>query len=52
MTHQPAVAERVFGMKYRLQRSRFRFCPAQVRDLQIVAGCTRCGYPLSWKTRA
>ena len=29
MAHQPAIAECVFGMKYRLQRSRFGFCHAQ-----------------------
>ena len=39
MAYQPAIAERVFGMKYRLQRSRFQFCHAQVRDLPA----NRCG---------
>ena len=39
MAYQPAIAERVFGMKYRLQRSRFQFCHAQVRNLPA----NRCG---------
>ena len=44
MAHQPAIAERVFGVKYRLQRSSFRFCHAQVRDLPA----NRCGVYTLW----
>ena len=44
MAHQPAIAERVFGMKYRLQCSCFRFCHAQVRDLPA----NRCGVYALW----
>ena len=44
MAYQPAIAERVFGMKYRLQRSRFQFCHAQVRNLPA----NRCGVYALW----